>query len=533
MLKLTNLRVALSDGRELKEITARRLNITPGDIKTVAVTRKAVDARRKDKIGFVYTVAVETIDDEGLLQRSAANKDLSRLEEDVPPGQFSYGKEPLPGRVVVVGAGPAGLAAAILLAEHGYKPLLLERGRSLEERVPAVADFWRTGRFQAENNVQFGEGGAGTFSDGKLTTRGNDPVGKTILQWFVAAGAPAEILYEHKPHVGTDKLRAMVKGLSARIKASGGELRFGARMTDLVRGKQQLEKITVNSDEEIMCGALVLAVGHSARDTYRMLWERGLSMEGKPFSIGVRIEHAQEVIDKAQYGSAAGHVKLGPADYALVYHDRASGRSAYSFCMCPGGLVIAAASGEGQVVTNGMSLYNRASGKANSALAVNVGPADFGSHPLDGIKFQEHWEQLAFAKAGGDYWAPAQNAGSFLSGGAPVLGSLGATYAPGVRTVALREVLPAFVTDTLAKALPDFGRKIKGFDQEDALLTGVETRTSAPLRLLRLGDTREAEGFPGIYPSGEGSGYAGGIMSAAIDGYHAALALMRKYRQPL
>ncbi len=532
MLKLANLRVAVPDARSLTEIVARRLRIDSSNIKKVSILRKAVDARRKDDIRFVYTLAIEVADEVSLLKKSAANRDISLLQEDKPLDGIVYGDKPLVGRPVVAGAGPAGLIAAFLLAEHGYRPLLIERGRPAAERALAVSDFWKNGKLSPDNNVQFGEGGAGAFSDGKLTTRVNDPAGRLVLEWFVEAGAPEEILYEYKPHVGTDRLRNMVGGLTDRIRKNGGEVLFSSKLTDLGLVDGTLGEISVNS-ERLECNALILATGHSARDTYNMLQGEGFALAGKPFSIGLRIEHPQEIIDRAQYGLFAGHEKLGPADYALVYHDRASGRSAYSFCMCPGGVVIAATSGERQVVTNGMSLYKRDSGRANSALAVGVGPEDFGGQPLDGMKFQEYWENLAFEKAGKDYCAPAQNVGSFLQGGSPVLGALNPTYAPGVRAVELREVLPAFVIDTLAKALPDFGRKIKGFDQTDALLTGVETRTSSPVRILRSPDSRQAVGWPGVYPAGEGAGYAGGIMSAAIDGYHAAAALMKEYKRLL
>ncbi len=534
MLKLVNLRVALSDERKLEEIISRKLKISLSDVSAVKILRKALDARHKDRISFVYTVAFCVPQEALVLKRLAWQKDLSAMPEEQKEPDIIYGKKELTGQVIVVGAGPAGLIAALVLAEHGYRPLLLERGLPIEQRVLAVADFWRSGKLSTETNVQFGQGGAGAFSDGKLTTRVNDPAGKMILEWFVEAGAPTEILYQHKPHVGTDMLRGMVKGLSERIVNNGGRIMFSSRLDDFVLQAGGLQKIVLSDGQKLDCGALVLAIGHSARDTYRMLLQRGMALEAKPFSIGVRIEHPQDLIDRAQYGSCAGNEKLGAADYSLVYHDKATGKSAYSFCMCPGGVVVASASGEGEVVTNGMSLYKRDSGIANSALAVGVSEQDFGTHPLAGMDFQQHWERLAFVKAGGDYYAPAQTVGSFLYDKKPVLGSLcPSTYEPGVRAASLRDVLPKVVADTLVKGFAEFERKIRGFASEEALLTGVETRTSAPVRILRSPESRQSINVAGIYPTGEGAGYAGGIMSAAMDGYYSALALMKEYKQPI
>jgi uncharacterized FAD-dependent dehydrogenase len=530
LLRISNFRVALSDYTPLERLAARRLGLPAGSIEKLDIIRRAVDARRKSNIGFVYTLDVSLKVSEGqVLSRLAADRDVAlRRPEALTP--LVAGTRPLTSPPVVVGAGPAGLFAALTLAEHGYRPLLLERGRSVEARTEDVASFWRTGVFDPVSNVQFGEGGAGTFSDGKLTTRVNDPRMAGVLAALVAAGAPPEIMYAHKPHVGTDKLREVVVNLRRRIIAAGGTVEFEARVSDITVKDGALTGLTVNGQRHIPAQAVVLAVGHSARDTYRMLAERGLAMEAKPFAVGVRIEHPQQLIDQAQYGPQAGHPRLGAADYALVFQDRASGRAAYSFCMCPGGLVVAAASEEGGVVTNGMSLYDRASGQANSALVVTVGPDDWGDGALAGVDFQRRWEAAAFAAGGGNYAAPVQAVGDFLAGRADGDKFLTRpSYRPGVRLANLGSCLPAAVAATLARALADFGRKIKGFDHPQAVMTGVETRTSAPVRLLRT-TARMSVNLAGLYPAGEGAGYAGGIMSAALDGLAAAEAIISEYK---
>ncbi len=489
-----------------------------------------MDARRKSNIAFVYSLDVTVAAPEGqVLAKLAGDRDVALRIEEVPE-QVVPGHKPLDSPPVVVGAGPAGLFAALTLAEHGYRPVLLERGRDVETRTRDVARFWQNGEFDPASNVQFGEGGAGTFSDGKLTTRVTDPRSAQVLDALVAAGAPAEIKYLHKPHVGTDRLRTVVAGLRRRIIAAGGTVEFESRVTDIAVDGGMLTGIIINENRHIPANIALFAIGHSARDTYRMLAGRGVAMEAKPFAIGLRIEHPQELIDRAQYGGLAGHPKLGAADYALVFQDKAAGRTAYSFCMCPGGLVVAAASEEGGVVTNGMSLYGRASGLANSALVVNVGPADFGAGALAGIEFQRRWERLAFAAGGGTYTAPAQAVGDFLAGrtgGSKYLAP--PSYRPATVAADLAACLPPAVAATLARALPDFGRRIKDFDHPRAVLTGVETRTSAPVRLVRGADFMSTT-ITGLVPVGEGAGYAGGIMSAALDGLNAALAIIREYR---
>ncbi len=527
MLKLANLRLALEDNRSLRQAVADYLKIEKSQIKEFKILKKALDARRKDKISFVYNVQFNVDNPDAILKKPLAN--ISACKPSLLP-DVEYGSKKLDSNVVVVGAGPCGLVAAYMLAKNGYKPILLERGLPIDERKAAVDDFWKFGKLHPHANVQFGEGGAGTFSDGKLTTRINDPVCSYILQLFVKCGAAKEIEYDSKPHIGTDVLVNVVKNLANRIKEYGGQIRYLSKLEKLEIQDGKIKKVILKDGRKIDCSALILATGHSARDTYKMLFDSKVVLEAKPFSVGVRIEHLQEIIDAAQYGRSAGHPKLGPADYSLVFHDKNTNRSVYSFCMCPGGKVVAATSSVGQVVTNGMSYSKRDSGVANSALAVGVQPSDFDNNPLLGMLFQEQLENLAYNSAGKNYFAPAQSVGSFLKGYKPdVKASFSPTYTPGITPVDLHKLLPSFVTDSLKNALVDFGRKIKGFDDDRALLTGVETRTSAPVRIVRM-DNHQALGVYGLYPAGEGAGYAGGIMSAAIDGYYTALCVMKEFK---
>lgn len=530
MLKISNFRVPLTEEAPLEQLVARRLKLPTDAVSQVVISRRAVDARRKNNINFVYTLEVKTTIPSGqILSRLQGDKDVVLVTPGIPE-EIIQGNKLLNNRPVVVGAGPAGLFAAYMLAKYGYKPLLIERGRDVEQRTRDIADFWRTGKLDPMSNVQFGEGGAGTFSDGKLTTRVNDPRMTEILTLMVEAGAPPEIKYLHKPHIGTDKLRKVVKTIRNRIIELGGQVEFETRLTAIETQDGRMRGLTINENRYLPCEALFLAIGHSARDTYELLYQANIAMEAKPFAIGVRIEHPQELIDQAQYGASAGHPKLGAADYALVYQDKAAGRAAYSFCMCPGGLVVAAASEVGGVVTNGMSLFSRDSGIANSALAVTVNPADYGPHVLDGIAFQRRYEQLAFTLGGQNYAAPAQTVGDFLAGKSGSKNYLvSPSYRPAVTPADLRQCLPDFVTAVLAKALPDFGRKIRGFDHPGAVLTGVETRTSAPVRILR-GQDFASINTKGLYPIGEGAGYAGGIMSAALDGMNAAISFIKEYK---
>lgn len=530
MLRIINMRVSLEDNTPIHKLAAKRLKLPPQVVLEVVIVRKALDARRKSNISFVYTLDVKTSrPDAQVIGALPGEKNVSitteQKMEPIIPGEIS-----LQHRPVIVGFGPAGMLAALTLAEHGYRPLVLERGRDVEQRTQDIAKFWQTGEFDETSNVQFGEGGAGTFSDGKLTTRVNDPLMGHVLDIFVAAGAPPEIKYLHKPHIGTDKLRGVVKQIRQQIIALGGQVEFEAKVTDITMEKGKITGVTINETRHIPCSVALVAIGHSARDTYTMLHNKGIAMEAKPFAIGVRIEHPQELIDKSQYGISAGHTNLAPAEYALVYHAKNTGRTAYSFCMCPGGLVVAAASEKGGLVTNGMSLYNRASGISNSALVVNVTPEDFGNEVLGGMEFQRKYEKLAFQCGGNNYHAPIQTVGDFLAG---KTGSNSfvtkPSYRPGTTVTDLRQCLPAFVTDTLAQALPDFERKITGFAHPEAVMTGVETRTSAPVRIVRNKEYSSVN-TEGFYPIGEGAGYAGGIMSAALDGLNSAIAVIKQYK---
>jgi uncharacterized FAD-dependent dehydrogenase len=530
IVRINNMRVSIDEREALETLVSVRLKIGRQQQQNLRIVRKALDARREGNIAFVYTVETEIPGAAAKwVDRWLADRNVSVIEP-VPEPELVMGTRCLTDRPVVVGFGPAGMFAALTLARHGYKPLVLERGPDVEARQLAVQKFWDRGILDEAANVQFGEGGAGTFSDGKLTTRVHDPMMNQVLDALVAAGAPPEIKYWYKPHVGTDRLRQVVKMIRQQIISLGGEVHFGQQVTDFRIADGALAGLVVNGEQKVDCSVALLGIGHSARDTYQQLQRRGIAMEAKPFSIGVRIEHPQELIDRSQYGSAAGHPALGAADYSLVYHDRPAGRTAYSFCMCPGGMVIGAASETGGVVVNGMSHYNRASGLANSALAVNVTPDDFGSGVLDGVEFQRCYERKAYDIAGRSYFAPVQTVGSFLHGQTSSAAKLvQPSYGPGVKNVNMEECLPDFVAASLKRALPDFGRKIRGFDHPGAVLTGVETRTSAPLRILR-GENRISLNLAGLYPMGEGAGYAGGIMSAAIDGMHAAHAVVRQYK---
>lgn len=532
MLRIINFRVDVKNKNPLEALLVHKFPVLKDQIQEIHVVRRAVDARKKPHITFVYTLFVALQNEVVVMKKLGRDKNVSTMEP-IEPEPIVHGEQVLKERPVVVGFGPAGMLAAFYLAREGYRPIVLERGQDVDQRSHDVETFWQTGEFKAESNVQFGEGGAGTFSDGKLTTRVTHPRLHEIAKYFVQFGAPQEILYKHKPHVGTDVLRGMVKAMREQIIAWGGEVRFGAKLTKLQLAANQVVGVEVN-DEEIIPTSLVLAgVGHSARDTYEMLYNTGIAMESKPFAVGVRIEHPQSMIDISQYGIEPAELGLGAAEYSVVYHDKETGRTAYSFCMCPGGEVVASASEDGHVVTNGMSLYARASGVANSALVVTVGPDDFGNHPLGGVAFQREWEKKAFELGGHDYKAPLQTVGDFLARqkGTVPEGNAAAphSYRPGVVAADLHECLPTYVTDVMERALPYFGRRIKGFDEPQICMTGVETRTSSPLRILR-DDDRQSPTVKGLYPMGEGAGYAGGIMSAALDGAETAIRVMVAYK---
>ncbi|MCL6635046.1 MAG: hypothetical protein K6T29_04670 [Peptococcaceae bacterium] len=527
MLRVSGLKTSIEEDRSaLERRLLKKLGIKESDLLEYKIFRQSVDARKGGMIHFVYTVDVALRNEEAVLERL---KD--RGVAPAPEMDYQYvqtGSEEMEFRPVVVGTGPAGLFAGLILAGMGYRPLLLERGADVDTRTEAVQKFWEGEGLDPECNVQFGEGGAGTFSDGKLTTLIRDRRCRKVLEELVRAGAPEEIMYSYKPHVGTDVLRNVVKNLREKIRGLGGEVRFNSMVTDIIVRENRVAGVVVGGRERLETGVLVLAPGHSARDTFAMLHARGVRMVPKPFSIGVRIEHPQALIDRAQYKEYAGHPRLGAAEYKLVHH-AANGRSAYTFCMCPGGEVVAASSEEGCVVTNGMSMYARSAPNANSALLVGVGPQDFGSaHPLAGVEFQRQWERRAFLLGGGDFRAPAQLVGDFLADRPSTgPGEVAPSYRRGVRYTSLRECLPAYVIATLREAIPAMDKKLRGFALPGAVLTGVETRSSSPVRIVR-GENFEAS-LGGLYPAGEGAGYAGGIVSAAVDGIRVAEAIAARY----
>jgi hypothetical protein len=497
-------------------ILARRFQLAPDEIRTWRIVRKALDARRKGSAVYVCTVEFTTVRDDDLLGRYGGEG----LTAAAPTPSPLLRRVSRPVRALVVGMGPAGLFAALRLLERGIQPLIIDRGKGVEERVRDVATFWHHGILDPESNVQFGEGGAGTFSDGKLTTRVRDANAGLVLETLVAFGAPDEIRYLAKPHVGTDRLRGVIAAFRRHLLQAGAEIRFRTRLTDLLVREGRLASVLLNDADELPCDALVLAPGNSARDTFELLERRGVSLEAKPFAVGVRVEHPQELINRIQYGSRH-HPQLPPADYALAAKGPGD-RPVYSFCMCPGGVVVAGSSEEGGVVTNGMSHYLRNAPAANSALVVAVSPRDFaGSGPLAGVSFQRDLERRAFLAGGGGYRAPVQSVFSFLGRGG---GGATSSYRPGTVAADLRSCLPSFVVESLQEGLNSFDRKMRGFISSDATLTGVETRTSSPVRILR-GDDCQSTSVRGLYPAGEGAGYAGGIMSSALDGIRVADAL--------
>ena len=533
MLRLTELKLPLDHPPEaLREAVLARLGIDDQALHKVEVFRRGWDARRKSAILLVYTVDLEVADEAGVLAENAGDGHVGRTP-DMAYRPVARAPSPACRRPLVIGAGPCGLFAALTLAQMGFRPILLERGRVVRERTRDTFALWRRGVLDPESNVQFGEGGAGTFSDGKLWSGIKDPahLGRRVLETFVEAGAPAEILVAGKPHIGTFRLVTVVEGMRAEIERLGGEYRFSALVTDLVvgtdqRGVRHVEGVRLADGDEIEADHVVLAPGHSARDLFAMLHGRGVHLEAKPFSIGVRIEHPQSIIDRARFGPFAGNRILGAADYKLVHHgnaeDGGSRRSVYSFCMCPGGTVVAATSEPGRVVTNGMSQYSRAERNANAGIVVGITPDDYPGEPLAGIAFQRHWESLAFAAGGGDYKAPGQRVGDFLAGRPSTsLGEVVPSYKPGVVPTDLSLCLPDYAVAAIREALPVFGRQIAGFAMADAVMTGVETRTSSPIRITR-GRTGESLNTRGLFPAGEGAGYAGGILSAGVDGIRAA-----------
>ena len=532
-LRIINIKQPISEGDQLLPARiANLLGLETEQVVSARINRRALDARKKQDVHFLLSAIAEVEDTAAKRLLARANPHVEAYfepQEEVP----HVGTETLRGRVVVVGLGPAGLFAAYQLAKNGYAPLVLERGDAIKQRAQCVERYWATGELDENSNVMFGEGGAGTFSDGKLTSRSKDARGELVLRTLVRFGAPDEIGYAAKPHIGTDRLRGVVSAMRREIERLGGEVRFRATLTALEQTNGQLTRArfsTPSGTETVECAALLLAIGQGARDTYQMLYDAKIAMSPKPFAVGVRVEHPQSMIDRAQLGELAGHPRLGAAEYRLTAQH--GERGVYTFCMCPGGSVIASASAGDEIVVNGMSDFARSAQNANAAVVVQVQPSDFGQDALDGMRFQKKMEQAAFAAGGGSGVAPASTLGAFLRREKPrSFGGIVPSYRPGVASCDLWGVLPPFVAAGIAEGMKAFGRQLRGFDREDAVLTGVETRTSAPLRLLR-GEDMQSASCAGLYPVGEGAGYAGGIVSAAIDGLKAADAVIGRFAPP-
>ena len=530
MLRITELKLPLDHPDEaLREAIVARLGITDEQLLSFTLFKRSYDARKKNsEMLFIYTIDLEASNEAQLLRKFADDRNIG-VAPDVSYKFVGHAPADLQERPIVVGFGPCGIFAGLLLAQMGFRPIILERGKEVRQRTKDTWGLWRKSVLNPESNVQFGEGGAGTFSDGKLYSQIKDPNhhGRKVLEEFVKAGAPDEILYINKPHIGTFRLTGMVEQMRQDMIALGAEVRFQEKVTDLMIEDGQLTGVVLESGEQLHSRHVVLALGHSARDTFRMLHGKGVYMEAKPFSVGFRIEHPQSLIDKARLGKYAGHPKLGAADYKLVYHAK-NGRSVYSFCMCPGGTVVAATSEPGRVVTNGMSQYSRNERNANSGIVVGIDPErDYPGGPLAGIELQERLESHAYVMGGSNYQAPAQLVGDFVAGRPSTeLGSVEPSYKPGVTLGDLAPSLPDFAIEAIREALPAFDRQIKGYNLHDAVLTGIETRTSSPLRITRGADYQSLN-LKGLFPAGEGAGYAGGILSAGVDGIRIAEAVAR------
>jgi hypothetical protein len=527
MIRITNVKLPLdhNDADLKKEVVSALYLDEAGQLIDFTVFRRGFDARSKHKIDLLYTIDATTDDETAVLEFNADNPNV-RVTPDMTYQYVTKAPEDLAERPVVIGFGPCGIFVGLVLAEMGYKPIILDRGKEVRERTKDTFGFWRSRTLDTESNVQFGEGGAGTFSDGKLWTQVKDKkhYGRKVLHDFVAAGAPEEILFVSKPHIGTFKLVGMVEKMRAKIIELGGEVRFSSRVDDLHIEDGQVTGVTLSNGQQIKSKHIALATGHSARDTFEMLYEKGVYIEAKSFSIGFRIEHNQSAIDEVLFGKNAGNPILGAADYKLVHHCK-NGRSVYSFCMCPGGTVVAATSEENRVVTNGMSQYSRNERNANSAIVVGIDPSDYPEGPLAGIEFQRQLESAAYKLGGENYDAPAQLLGDYLEDkSSDQIGKVEPSYKPGIKLTDLTEILPDYCREALQEAIPAFNKKIKGFATKDALLTGVETRTSSPVCVKR-GTDYQSVNTKGLYPGGEGPGYAGGIMSAAIDGIKVAEAM--------
>ncbi|OEZ94798.1 FAD dependent oxidoreductase [Janthinobacterium sp. HH107] len=535
MLRLNEVKLPLEhDEAALPAAILARLGIAADELLGFTVFKRSYDARKRSAVVLIYSLHVDVKNEAAVLAR--LGHDIHLMPAPDTDYKFVAGGEQLAGhtnepRPIVIGTGPCGLFVALILAQMGLRPLILERGKQVRERTVDTFGFWRKRELNPESNVQFGEGGAGTFSDGKLYSQIKDPkhYGRKVLTEFVKAGAPEEIMYVSKPHIGTFRLVKMVEEMRANIERLGGEYRFSSKVVDLdiEPGSDggQVRGVVLDNGETIASNHVVLAIGHSARDTFEMLHRRGVYIEAKPFSIGFRVEHPQSLIDSCRFGPSAGHPILGAADYKLVHH-ASNGRSVYSFCMCPGGTVVAAASEPGRLVTNGMSQYSRNERNANSAIVVGITPADYPGDPLAGIALQRELEERAFALGGGNYDAPGQLVGDFVAGRASTeFGSVVPSYKPAVHLTDLAPSLPEYAITALREAFPAFNKQIKGYYKADAVLTGVETRTSSPIRIKRRDDDFQSLNTRGLFPAGEGAGYAGGILSAAVDGIKVAEAV--------